>query len=289
MKPLPHPAAARLPAFYRFAPLAVFAVVTVVNFWPVGERRFEDDADVLVQPAGWAFSIWGIIFLGLIGFSVVLAKAREPDTPYLRRAVVGLCVAGLASIAFVPISIGGNQLLGFADVLVHLGALIYAYAALRRHVRATPPRPRRRGFWFYGPSMYLGWISAATVVSAALAFEQLGLDPGPRASLVLAAVLVVVLLGIGRQFQVHADNVYGLTVAWALFGLGVEQGEVPVLRYGAWAAAAILLVNALMRVSRGKYGFYVTPGYYPAVAAPDPAAPRAESAPSRSTVSSVPS
>jgi len=272
----------RLPASYRYAPLLLFIVVTVVNFWPIGERRFEDDANTLVDAAGYAFSIWGVIFLGMIGFSIVLAKAHEPDTPYLRRAIMGLCIAGLASIAFVPISIGGNQLLAFFDVLTHLVALIYAYGNLRKHVAHTPARPRKQGFWFYGPSMYLGWISAATVIAAALALDHLGVNPGLQASIVLAATLIIILLAIGRQVQVHADNVYGLTVCWALVAVGIEQANIPMLRYLAWASAGILLVNALMRISRGKYGFYATPGYYA------DRVPRG-STPSRSTISSVPS
>lgn len=271
-----------LPPLFRYGPLVTFAVATLVNFLPLGERRFEDDAQTLVTVAGYAFSIWGVIFIGLIGFSVLLVRGREPATPHLRRAATGLMVAGVASIAFVPISIGGNQVLGFLDVLVHLLALTYAYAHLRRHVAATPgARSRSAAFWFYGPSMYLGWISAATVIAASLALEQLGLAPGVGASLVLACTLVVVLLAIGRQFEVHADNVYGLTVAWALLGLGVEQGAFPVLRYLAWAAAAILAINAALRASRGHYGFYATPGYE----ADEPVG----RTPSRSTTSSVPS
>ena len=276
---MPSPA---LPSPYRYGPLAIFLAATLVNFLPLGERRFEDDAQTLVTVAGYAFSIWGVIFLGLIGFSLLLARGREPDTPSLRRATIGLVVAGIASIAFVPISIGGDQVLGFLDVLVHLLALVYAYTHLRRHVAATPgARSRGEAFWFYGPSMYLAWISAATVIAASLALEQLGVEVGVQASIALACALVIVLLAVARRFEAEADNVYGLTVAWALVGLGVEQSPLPVLRYLAWAAAAVLVVNATLRASRGHYGFYATPGYE----TDDPLA----STPSRSTTSSVPS
>ena len=271
-----------LPPFYRFAPLLTFLAVTVVNFWPVGERRFEDDADTLVNAAGYAFSIWGVIFIGLIGFSVVLARAAEPDTPHLRKAILGLCVAGLASIAFVPISINGNQVLGFLDVLAHLIALIYAYSQLRQHVARTPARPRQQGFWFYGPSMYLGWISAATVIAASLALEQIGVSLTLTVSIVVAAVLLVTLLLIGWRFISIADSVYGLTVAWALVAIGVEQAGTPLLRYIAWAGAAVLVLVALVRGLQDKLGFYTTPGYYADV---EPFG----TIPSRSTISSVPS
>ncbi len=256
-----------LPPFYRFALLVTFIVVTVVNFLPIGERRFEDDADTLVTAAGYAFSIWGVIFLGMIGFSVVLAKANEPDTPGLRRAVLGLLVAGAASIAFVPISISGNQLLSFADVALHLVALIYAYGGLREHVKATPAQPRKQRFWFYGPSMYLGWISAATVIAASLALDSIGFGVSPQIALVLALVLITVLFNIGSRFLAQADAVYGLTVAWALIGVGVKQYDEPLLPWACFVGAALLVLSWAYRLFKKEYGFYATPGYY---TEPDP-------------------
>ena len=251
-----------LPPFYRYAPLVTFLAVAVANFLPIGERRFEDDADTLVTAAGYAFSIWGIIFTGLIGFSVVLATAAESDTPGMRRAIRGLLVAGVASILFVPISIGGNQLLGFADVAAHLVALIYAYGGLREHVRTAPPQSRKVRFWFYGPSMYLGWISAATVIAASLALDELGFGVSARIALVLALVLVTVLFNIGSRFLAQADAVYGLTVAWALVGVGVEQLSEPLLPWACFVGAGLLVVSFVVRVAKGEYAFYATPGYY---------------------------
>lgn len=251
-----------LPPFYRYAPLATFLAVAAVNFYPFGDRRFEDDADTLVTAAGYAFSIWGIIFTGLIGFSVVLATAAEADTPGMRRAVRGLLAAGLASIFFVPISIGGDQLLGFLDVAAHLVALVYAYGGLRAHVKAAPPQSRKVRFWFYGPSMYLGWISAATVISASLALEQLGFSVSFQVALALALALVTVLFNIGSRFLAQADAVYALTVAWGLVGVGVEQQGVPYLPWACWVGAGLLTATFVVRVAKGEYGFYATPGYY---------------------------
>ena len=251
-----------LPPLYRYSPLVVFAAATLINFLPLGERRFEDDADTLVTAAGYAFSIWGIIFVGLIGFSIVLATAQEPDSPGLRKAVAGLVIAGIASVAFVPISIGGNQVLGFADVATHLVALIYAYAGLREHVKTTPPQPFKQRFWFYGPSMYLGWISAATVIAASLALDQLGVAVSERVALVLALVLVTVLFNIGSRFIAQADAVYGLTVAWALIAVGVEQLTEPLLPYACFVGAALLVLSFLLRLFKKEYNFYASPGYY---------------------------
>ena len=256
-----------LPPFLRYAPLLTFIAVAVVNFLPLGERRFEDNADTLVSAADYAFAIWGVIFFGLIGFSVVLARGHEPDTPGMRRAVRGLLIAGVASIAFVPISIGGNQVLGFLDILVHLLALIYAYTGLRDHTRVAPARSRADRFWFYGPSMYLGWVSAATVIAAALASEQLGLRLDYGWSLVAALVLVTVLFNIGSRFLAQADAVYALTVAWALVAIGVEQQGQLAIPWAAWVGAGLLVLSWLYRVIRIEFNFYATPGYY---ATPDP-------------------
>ena len=250
----------RLPSALRWTLLLVFIAVPIINFLPIGDDRFEDDVSTLVDPAGFAFSIWGLIFLGMLVFSWLLFSGKELDSQGLRQAATGLIVAGLASIHFVPISIAGNQVWVFVDVAAHLLALIYAYLGLRAHDRAFPHRSASIGIWWFAPSMYMGWISAATVVAFTLALKQLGLEVSIPTGIWIAAALILVLIAIGRYFLVMADAVYSLTVAWALVGIGFEQGAIPLLRYAAWAGAIVLSTSVLLRLSRGsKSLFYPMP------------------------------
>ncbi len=238
----------------KWALLLTFLLVPLVNYIPVLQDadRFADDANTRVDAAGYAFSIWGVIFLGMIGFAGLIFRTTAADwSANLQQAVLGLCLAGLASMLFVPISIQGNQLLVWFDLLLHLLALLYAYVHLRRHVAAKGAGAA--GAWLYfAPSMYLGWISAATVIATALMLDAQGIRFSPAVEIYGAMALVVVLLLIASYLVRQRDSVYGLTVVWALIAVGVEQADAQWLQYTAWGAALLIVVLVVSR----KFDFY---------------------------------
>ena len=258
---------------WRTILLVTFLAVPLANYLPFlftdGSGRFADDAVTRVDAAGYAFSIWGLIFLGMVAFALAQFRVERP-TPALVGAYRFLTLAGLASIAFVPISLADDQLLGALDLYWHLGALVGAAISLRAHVRATGRPPYA---WTYAaPSLYLGWISAATVIATALGLNALGVSFAPRVAVGIAVALYAVLTGLGLYLTTSAqDGPYGLTVAWALVAVGVEQGDVGLLRAVAWGGAAVVAVAALWYwVGQPRRGFYAT-------AAGDVTAPRAGS------------
>lgn len=241
----------------RWSLLIVFILVPLANYLSVnrsgGREQFADDPDTLIDAAGYAFSIWGVIFLGMLLFSGYLLRAPHESSPALKRASIWLIIAGLASIAFVPASLNGNQIIVWFDILTHLVALILANRALREHVAADPAH----GSWtYYGPSMYLGWISAAFVISSALMLQQLGLNLPSEIALLITGLLIIILLEIALRLLRRADAVYAITVAWALIAVGVEQGDYLVTRTLAWIGAAVILVFILLRRRRGEPLFY---------------------------------
>lgn len=228
--------------------LITFILVPLANYAPfllkIGEGRFADDATTRVDAAGYAFSVWGLIFLGMLLFAFYQQRV-EHVTDHLRRAWRFLVLAGWASIAFVPISMTDNQLLGWIDLLWHLLALIGANVALRRH--ALEVGEPEYGWTYFAPSVYLGWISAATVISTALALDQLGVGFPEPTAVTIALGLIIVLFGIGSWLGSRRDGVYALTVAWALVAVATEQRDSAVLFWGGVAGAALLVGLAAAR------------------------------------------
>jgi hypothetical protein len=242
---------------WRYLLLATFLLVPVANYLPflleLDTNRFADDRETRVDAAGYAFSIWGVIFTGMLLFAANQLR-NEEDTTALRRAYRFLILAGLASIAFVPISLGNNQLLTFIDLLWHLLALIGAYVALREHARTvTSPS---YGWTYFAPSMYLGWISAATVIATALALGQLGVSFVADTAIYIATGLVVVLTGLGLYLGLRQDGIYALTVAWALVAVAFEQQDTALIFYGALAGAGLLGAVAVARLAGKQQFFY---------------------------------
>ncbi len=242
--------------FWRYLLLITFIAVPIVNYLPFvtgsGQRRFADDVSTRVDAAGYAFSIWGLIFTGMLVFAALqLRNARK--TRALKRAYQFLVLAGLASIAFVPISMGDDQVVGAGDLLWHLGALLGAYFALRDHEAES--KVMHYGWAYFAPSVYLGWISAATVISLALALNQLGIAFAPPMAIYIATGLVGVLTALGTYLSLREDNVYTLTVAWALVAVAVQQRDAALIFWGACAGAA-LLVGLSIWAWRGDRKFF---------------------------------
>ncbi|PPK85559.1 hypothetical protein CLV84_2460 [Neolewinella xylanilytica] len=247
---------------WRIALLLTFLLVPIANYLPilldVSQDRFTNGTDTRVDAAGYAFSIWGVIFTGMILFAAFQFRAGAPPAALL-RAYRFLVLAGWASIAFVPISLGSNYLWGAFDLLWHLVALLGAYTALREHGRSVG-RPAY-AWTYFAPSLYLGWISAATVISLTLALQQLGVSFSADTEILIATLLVVILTGLGLYLTSRADGFYGLTVAWALVAIAVKQQDASLILWAASAGATIVAGLALYRLVSARRFFYAfSPG-----------------------------
>jgi len=160
-----------------------------------------------------------------------------------------LSAAGLASIAFVPISIYFSSLIVWFVMLAHLIPLTLAHFQLRRHTNAHPQT--NLGRWlFFGPSMYFGWISAATIISTALMANEVGIVVSDSVATGIAIAVAISLAGFAIWMTLRSDPIYGATIAWALLAIGVEQKDHPAVRYTALAAAAVITVTVALQLSR---------------------------------------
>lgn len=238
---------------FRILLTAIFVLVPAVNFGlpPLlaEGNQFADDPPTRVAAAGYAFAIWGVIFAGMLLFSFYLLSGKETDSQHLKRATVLLAIAGLASIAFVPISIYCSSLVGWLDILAHLVPLLLAHFELRKHAKLHPQS--NIGRWtYFGPSMYFGWISAATVISTALMASEVGIVVDDSLATTIAIATAVILAGFAIWMTINRDPVYGATIAWALVAIGVKQSGYLSIQYAVWAAAAFITASVIYRLTR---------------------------------------
>lgn len=191
-----------------------------------------------VLPAGYAFSIWGLIYLWLIlhaGFG--LWKRRDDPawegtrTPLILSLAVG--AIWLAVAVRSPV---------WASVLIAV-MLAGALAALAR----APARPDR-GLLLAPLAIYAGWLTAATGVSVGILLTGFGwLPETPAALLTLAAVLAAAL---AVQRRLGRAPEYGLTVIWALAAVIVRNGTANLPVSGLALIAIAALAAASWQASR---------------------------------------
>ena len=198
----------------------------------------------LLTPAGQAFSIWGLIFLSLLlyaGWQLLPTQRRRslPDA-----VAKPLTLACLATAVWVVLFAYELILPSLGVMLLILGSLIVTYGRARRRI-FVDAAPALAGVPF---SLFLGWISVASIINITIGLRQLGWQPaeGLTVSLTLGLIVVVVLLGL-LMSRVFRDLVFPLVLAWALVWLWVARlREVPELGWAALIGATAVAIGGLV-------------------------------------------
>ncbi|KPP85547.1 MAG: PEP-CTERM motif [Rhodobacteraceae bacterium HLUCCO07] len=204
----------------------VFAVFTLtmavgfalVPFLTSGFNGFTPDqfpvpqTDPPVQPAGYAFSIWGLIYIWLIagaGYGLV----KRPDAPGWHAARPALLVSLLIGMFWIPLA---QISVPWATVMIWLMLVTALAALLRAH--------RQDRLWLREPiGLYAGWLTAASAVSVGLMLAGYGVTGPTVAALVALVLALVIATAITRA---RPDTLaYPLGVIWALIGVVVQNLE----------------------------------------------------------------
>jgi hypothetical protein len=243
--------------FPLVATLLVIAVNAAANILPingVGTGELSARYPTGFTPAGWVFSIWGLIYLGLIAFSVYAARGGTPGSARTGRVItpyLASCVGNAAWIFTWHYELIAASL---ACMLVILAGLLVAYVRLN----AEPPVSfAERASVDLPFSLYLGWITTATLANLAALFFDLGVYPFELEMDEWAILTVVAATGIYAAAGVRTgDAVYTTVFAWASLGIVLQTLEIsqPVRLAAAAGCAVALVVTAVSLVGGRRYG-----------------------------------
>lgn len=190
-----------------------------------------------IQPAGYAFAIWSVIYLWLIAHAVFGLWQRRDDPAW---DAVRLPLAASALIGAAWLSIAGAS-----AVWGTLTIWPMALAALAAFLRADPDRDR---WMLSAPAAILaGWLTAASAVSTGVTLAGYGwLSDTAAAGAMLALVLAI---AVAVQRARPAMPVYGLTVIWALAGVIVANLGAN-LTVAILSGAGILVMLGVLALAR---------------------------------------
>jgi len=231
--------------------LVTIATNTLANVLPIAGRTTGEISDAfpaLVTPAGYVFAIWGVIYLGLLAYAVWQALPGQSDNRRVAAiawpVVVGHVANTLWIVAWHNLAFAATQVL----MLVLLGSLMVVYLRLRARSTQrgdTPPGRVERLVAWGTFSVYLGWITVATVANTTIWLMDLGWDGGFMPAAVWAAATLAVATALGvRMLRAYRDAAYAAVLVWAFVGIVVMQiGTVLV------AATAVLGVVTLAYVA----------------------------------------
>jgi hypothetical protein len=200
----------------RAALVLVAAVAFAASPWFVDNFAGYDPAlfpvqvpDPLIQPAGYAFAIWGLIYAWLIAHALfgLVQRRDDPEWDSPRRPLI------------LSLAIGTFWLAVATAAPVAATVMIWAMLALA--LIALGRLGRRERWILRAPvALYAGWLTAAAAVSLGVVLSGYGIlgDRAGAYAMLVLALAVALWVQLGRT----SSPVYALGVIWALAGIAAE-------------------------------------------------------------------
>lgn len=227
--------------------LAAIVVNVVSNLFPlsgqnIGQISNTILAPVLVTPANYAFAIWGLIYVGLIAFGVYQASPAQRDHPRLAKVRAPIVWASFFQIVWVFLFTSQQFWLSVLLMFGILFSLIAGYQGSRTD-RAT----REEKLFSQIPvSIYLGWISVASIVNVASALFASGWNGWGISSVIWTVIMLAIAAAITTTITMrYQDAAFGFVIVWALVAIAVRQAGQPTLSVTAIGLAIALTLLIL--------------------------------------------
>lgn len=234
--------------------LIVNSLANIVKFNGVTTGAVSDLYFNYFTPAGYVFAIWGAIYVLLVVFMVYQVRSSQRGAEYLQQIGVLYLLAALANIIWLVMFhySADNVTLLFLTPFPIIALLVILLLTYTRLGIGTKQVSRNERLAVQLPvSVYLGWISVATIANIASALAIFVDEQGPEIAadvqwIATAAMLVVALvLGFLMVYRRH-DFAFGLVFVWAAVGIGVKHLAIPIISYTAFGTALIALLVILL-------------------------------------------
>lgn len=225
--------------------LYVLSTFGLLGDSPVG--RTSVDTEPLVVPAGYAFSIWGIIYLGLLVFPIyqLVQKRTGSENWHQVRILFSLnVVANGLWLAFASY----NWLWMTVAVIIFMLITLYQINNLLIKIKAAG---ETINFWTerFVFSLYFAWVTVATAlnISAALNYYDwsgFGLSDVTWSLIILPIVALIA----GAVVWKYRDRGYAGVVVWAFIAIVVKRwDQYPMIAYLALGVALVFLAAMFLK------------------------------------------
>jgi translocator protein len=234
------------PILTALAVIITLTTNTLAVVLPLNNRSTEaisDSFKVFFTPAGYVFSIWGVIYTALIAFTVYSFLPRNRTNPTFQAIFPWFILSCAMNSAWIFLWHYGFYPLTMLVMLVLLASLVMVY------VRLGVGKTHYSGgdFWCvrFTFSVYLGWICVATIANAtALLYDVQWSGFGINAE-VWTAIMLGVAVALGAIItETRRDALLVAVFLWAFVGIALKHSAVAMVGTSAWAA--VVMAGALV-------------------------------------------
>lgn len=233
----------------------MLVVNALANALPLNGKNtgeISDSYPVLFTPAGYVFSIWGLIYIALIGFAVFQALPAQRANDRINRIGGWFALSNVLNMAWL---FAWHWEVLWLSVVFMVGLLacllvIYTRLEIGLHARTSPMEQTMVDFPF---SLYLGWISVATIANVSAALYASGWNGFGLAPQVWTVIMIIVAAVLGLlMIQRRNALAYPAVLIWALIGIRVRPDQNETVGTAAAAAAFLILLYLTFRLLRER-------------------------------------
>ena len=238
----------------RYGSLVTFFIMVIVNSIAAviginGQTTGEvsKKVETLFAPANFTFSIWGIIYLLLFGFSIYQLFSRSLENERLNRISLLFLLSNIINIIWIYA--WHYEKFGISLLLITLLWILLREIYIHTSAGECNVNKLDRLLIHIPFSMYFGWISIATIANffATLKYYQVDFFLSESISTGIAIMLALV---VGLIISIKKNDVYYLLVfLWAFIGILVKQwnGDM-IVSLVAISAVLILIIQIISRI-----------------------------------------
>ena len=206
--------------------------------------------EVLVTPAGYAFSIWSFIYILIAIWIIRQYPKNRQRLPIYKNTSAAFIISGLLNCTWILTWHYELFITSLGVMIAYLISLIILYKQMKN---SNP------GFFDIAPfSINLGWISVATIVNAAYLLKDNGWNGFGYSDEVWTVIMLVIAAALAIIFKFkESDYLYPLVFVWAFIAIGIKnQGGPEWLAYIAYGLAAIIFIAACIPVNEKKHTYH---------------------------------
>jgi len=206
--------------------ILVIVVNVLANALPIAGRNTGEVSALypsLFTPAGFTFSIWGVIYLLLFVFVIYQArgffgKANELTSKLVTQIGIWFFISCLANASWILV--WHHQMItpSLLIMLIILYSLIKIY--LNLGIGKSTENSSQSNLVQIPFSVYLGWITVATIANVSIFLINIGwngfnLSPVFWTVLVIGTATAITILTLIKR----KDIFFSLVILWAFFGI----------------------------------------------------------------------
>jgi translocator protein len=217
------------------------------NSIPIGGRTTGEISamfPVLITPASYAFSIWGLIYF-LLGIFVILPFLPRWSNLELIKAIgPWFFISCILNIIWILLWHYLYIISSMAIMINLLVTLIVIYNKIYAYLKDVQPLIGAKRLFTQLPfSIYLGWISVATIINISIGLTVLEWNQWGFSETFWAVIVLFMAAMLAVLFSyTYRDYTYMLVIIWALVAIGVNQTQYPIVSNTAFILSLCLLI-----------------------------------------------